>query len=108
MLFPRKFLKEYFRTIECPKFSKFSKFKDDSVELIEEIKGISEWIKPNQQFRLLKDSEDNKFLDMAYLSHADFLITGNTQHFPYRKFEQTEIISPKKYRDTYWNDHAPL
>lgn len=54
------------------------------------------------KFSSLRDDDDNKFLDLAYAANADFLITGNTKHFPSGKFEYTEIISPQKYWNTYW------
>ena len=52
-------------------------------------------------FTVLKDQSDNKFLNLAYESKADYLITGNRNHFSILKFEQTKIVSPKEFCELY-------
>jgi len=32
-----------------------------------------------------------------------YLITGNIKHFPFGKFQNTEIISPANYYKKHWN-----
>ncbi len=44
-----------------------------------------------------KDPADNVFLECALESGADFLITGNIQHFPDRKFHRTSILTPAEF-----------
>jgi len=41
------------------------------------------------------DPADNKFLECA----LDYLITGNTRHFPFNKFQETQIINPRDFID---------
>lgn len=43
------------------------------------------------------DPADNKFLECAQAAQADFLITGNTKHFPFKQFQDTRIVSPKEF-----------
>ncbi|MGC8495032.1 MAG: PIN domain-containing protein [Syntrophobacteraceae bacterium] len=43
------------------------------------------------------DPEDNKFLECAVEAEADFLITGNTKHFPPGKFQETVILNPTQF-----------
>jgi len=43
------------------------------------------------------DPADNKFLECAQATQADFLITGNTKHFPFKKFRNTRIVSPNEF-----------
>ena len=45
------------------------------------------------------DPADNKFLECALESEADYLITGNTRHFPFKKIQETQIISPRDFID---------
>lgn len=45
------------------------------------------------------DPADNKFLECALESKADYLITGNTRHFPFKKFRDTQVINPKDFID---------
>lgn len=56
---------------------------------------------PRRYFTVLKDVSDNKFLNLAYESKADYLITGNSNHFSITHFEQTKIVSPKEFCDLY-------
>lgn len=43
------------------------------------------------------DREDNKFLECALEAKTDFIITGNTKHFPLQKFRTTCIVSPSEF-----------
>jgi putative PIN family toxin of toxin-antitoxin system len=45
------------------------------------------------------DPADNKLLECALESEADYLITGNTRHFPFKKIQETQIISPRDFID---------
>ena len=43
-----------------------------------------------------KDPGDLPFLEVAAISEADFLITGNTAHFP-KKINHTKVVSPSVF-----------
>ncbi len=50
-------------------------------------------------FRLLdvtKDPDDNKFLECADAARADYLLTGNLQHFP-RFWKKTKVITSREF-----------
>lgn len=98
----RSILIEYQRTIKYNKFQGIARFNERSTQLVDDLKSIA--ISRNPQFvlEILSDKDDNKFLELALSSQADFLITGNTKHFPFSKFENTQILSPEKYWNTYW------
>lgn len=53
-------------------------------------------VSPTQKVVLLKDSDDDKFLECAMESKANFIITGNSRHFP-KKYKNTQILSPKEF-----------
>jgi putative PIN family toxin of toxin-antitoxin system len=95
---------EYLATFSSKKFSRIPFFAGDSLELLEDIKSISISNNPKIKLELLSDPDDNKFLELAFTSKADFLITGNTKHFPFGKFQNTEIISPANYWQKYWSE----
>lgn len=94
---------EYRQVIGYKKFEKYPLFQEESKITIENILSLAEQTSIKHQFDLLPDYDDNKFLDLAYAGKADFLITGNTRHFPIKKFYNTTIISPQKYWNTYWS-----
>jgi predicted nucleic acid-binding protein len=41
------------------------------------------------------DEPDNRFLECAEAAQADYLVTGNTRHFP-KKWKQTSIVTPRQ------------
>jgi putative PIN family toxin of toxin-antitoxin system len=56
------------------------------------------WVCPKTTIEAIKDDpEDNKFRASALESQADFLVTGNTKHFPFRKFHMTRIATPGEF-----------
>ena len=57
----------------------------------------------NRRIEILLDLSDNKFLEVAAASSADYLITGNNLDFTITEFEYTRIVSPKEY----WNNYKP-
>ena len=95
-------LTEYQGVLSRLKFQQKVGFKAASEELLESIRETSITIVLGFSLNLLQDESDNKFLELALSCQADFLITGNSKHFPMGKFENTEIISPEKYWNTYW------
>jgi len=48
-----------------------------------------------------KDERDNRFLELAHASNADFPITGNKLHFTFSQFNNTQIVSPREYWENY-------
>ena len=56
---------------------------------------------PQEKFKIIKDIDDNKFLDLAYESKARFIITGNTNDFTMSNFNGTIIITPKDFWDNF-------
>ena len=52
------------------------------------------------------EEEDNRFLECAQVSKANYLVTGNLRHFP-AIWKYTRIIPPKEFL-RLWQMHAPL
>jgi putative PIN family toxin of toxin-antitoxin system len=55
-------------------------------------------VKPARTVTVIKDDPDNRFLECAHASSADYLVTGNTKHFP-KTFKRTAIVTPKQLID---------
>ena len=53
-------------------------------------------VTPRKKVRICPDSDDDKFIECALEARADFVVTGNTCHFPAR-FQDIRIISPKQF-----------
>jgi predicted nucleic acid-binding protein len=51
----------------------------------------------------LVDPSDEKFIACALAAKADFLITGNTKHFP-QSFRSVAIVTPRTFCDDLLRD----
>jgi len=50
---------------------------------------------------VINDEPDNRFLELAAASNADFIITGNSNDFIMSEFKNTKIVSPKEFWDLH-------
>jgi putative PIN family toxin of toxin-antitoxin system len=63
------------------------------------IRKTSIFVKPTRTVTAIKDDDpDNRLLECAEAAGADYLVTGNTKHFP-RTFGTTTIVTPKQFID---------
>lgn len=92
----KKIFSEYKGVLSRNKFNHLDKTNVKS--LLSRLKKKSLLIKPSIPIDIIKDDPaDNKFLECAIEAKADFLITGNIMHFPFKKFHNTYIITPKEF-----------
>lgn len=84
-------------------YRKFKHLNQDKVKIfLTQIEQDAVWIEPQLTVNILKDDpEDNKFLECALAAKADFLITGNTKHFPLHSFYHTRIVTPAEFLRCY-------
>lgn len=94
-------LEEYLAVIGRPKFSKFVDFKSNADFLIARISEISEVFDPKQKLTIIQDDADNRVLELAEISKADFIITGNITDFTMKTFGETKVLTPKEYWENY-------
>jgi putative PIN family toxin of toxin-antitoxin system len=87
---------EYEEVLKRPKFKKLDQGKVK--ELLSRLRSEAHWVDPKIRLLVTRaDPEDNKFLECAVEAEADFLITGNTKHFPPGKFQETVIVNPAQF-----------
>lgn len=94
-------LKEYHNVLKRDKFSKYSGFTARAESILASIEEIATLFTPKIRLTIINDPDDNRFIELADESKADFLITGNTADFTFRNYKQTQIVSPKEYWETY-------
>ncbi|HEY2114156.1 MAG TPA: putative toxin-antitoxin system toxin component, PIN family [Candidatus Angelobacter sp.] len=63
-----------------------------SLRLIEK---VATMVYPEKRITAAKDPDDNKFLECAAESQADYLVTGNKKHFP-KQWQQTRIVNTRE------------
>lgn len=94
-------LQEYIEVLGRPKFARFSNFKTNADFLIARLSEMSEIYKPKNKVNIILDEPDNRLLELANISKADFIITGNTNDFTMNSYEKTKIVTPKEF----WEKH---
>lgn len=92
---------EYYDVLARPKFSRFQDFFSRAESLLVEIESKALRFKPSIKLELILDKDDNKVLELADESQADFVITGNTNDFTFSTYKQTKIVTPKEYWENY-------
>ncbi len=78
---------------------KFGIPKEEIKEAIKNIREIAIIVKPTRRINLIKrDPTDNRILECALKSKADYIISGDTKHLqPLKKFQGIPILSPAKF-----------
>jgi putative PIN family toxin of toxin-antitoxin system len=61
-------------------------------QFLQRIEDISHLVSPWRQIQVTSDPDDNIFLECADTARADYLVTGNTRHFP-KFWKQTKIVT---------------
>jgi putative PIN family toxin of toxin-antitoxin system len=56
------------------------------------------WVRPTQTVRACGDTDDDIFLECSQAARADYLVTGNTRHFP-TSWMDTQIVTPRCFLD---------
>lgn len=88
---------EYQNVINRDKFKKYSNFLFNANIVLNNLKEFSTFYTIKNEVDILKDKDDNKFLELAFESKADYLITGNYSDFNIENFYYTKILSPQQY-----------
>ena len=86
-------LAEYAEVLRRPRF-KLSPSHVDNVLSV--IRKTSELVKPSRKLSISRDESDNRFYECAEAGKADFLVTGNSKHFPVHH-KSTRIVSPREF-----------
>ena len=95
--------KEYEAVIAYTRFSKYKEFSASAKDVLAHVKRVAVSHEPDIKLSVIKDSADNKFLELAMSAGADFLITGNRNHFTFSEYEGVTIIAPGEYYREHWS-----
>ena len=94
---------EYNAVLTRPKFAKFQEFVAKARFVLALIEKKAMRYTPQITIDLISDKDDNKILELADESTADFVITGNTNDFTFPAYKQTRIVTPRDY----WIHYKP-
>jgi putative PIN family toxin of toxin-antitoxin system len=94
-------LDEYCEVLARPKFSKIPHFTGNTDIILNRFMEIALFYDPKICLDIVKDRDDNKLLELADESGADFLITGNHTDFNMTHYKNTRIVSPRSFWENY-------
>ena len=94
-------MREYYEVLNRKRFSKYSDFLFKAEALLADIESKAIKYFPKIKLNIINDVDDNKFLELAFTSKSDFIITGNTNDFTMKNYKKTKIVTPKEY----WEGH---
>jgi len=97
LCFSKEIFEEYEEVLQR---EKFHQIKREVAPLLTSFRKGSLLVKPKGKITEANDPDDNNFLECALEAKADFLITGNIKHFPYKRLHRTRIVSPRDFIDT--------
>ena len=92
LFYDNRILHEYRDVLHRDKFGFTSEIIDP---LLDFIKYEGHFVTANPLATHFKDENDKMFLEVAKSVSADYLITGNTKHFP----KNNLIVTPKEFLD---------
>jgi putative PIN family toxin of toxin-antitoxin system len=70
-------MQEYFEVLSRPKFARYSNFVSNGESILVEIGSRAEIYKPKIKLDIISDQDDNKILELADESKADFINTND-------------------------------
>jgi putative PIN family toxin of toxin-antitoxin system len=94
-------LQEYKNVLFREKFRKYIDFFEQAEFLVSYIEKEAELYYPKTKISLISDEPDNRLLELADESNADFIITGNTNDFKFPFYKNTKIISAKEFWESF-------
>lgn len=98
-------LQEYYAVLTRPKFSRFPSFTVRAEVMLAFIASKALMFAPTAQINHISDDSDNRILELAVESSADFIITGNTNDFSFSSYGITRILTPKEYWEWHVSQH---
>jgi len=85
-------LAEYEGVLLRPKFGLATRQVSRSLRLLRSAARI---VRPRRELNVTRDPADNRFLECAEASKADYLVTGNKRHFP-NQWRQTVVVNARE------------
>ena len=101
LAFSEETFSEFEEVLNRPKFDKFIS-KEKRISFIEQVRSICWRYEIFQKIDLCRDPKDNKFLDVAIASYADYLITGDEDLLILEGIGNTSIITPRIFVEIYF------
>jgi uncharacterized protein len=100
LIFSEETLLELNKVLIRSKFDKYVRL-DERMEFIERLETEAKFIKPKSSFTDCRDTNDNKFLNLAYDSNALCIVTGDDDLLVLSPFRSIQIINPANFLNNF-------
>ena len=94
-------LNEYLDVLNRPRFLKFPDFIANANLFLGYSEDSATFYTPRVNLDIIKDPDDNKLIELADCAKAHYLITGNTNDFTIKEYNETLIVTPREYWEKY-------
>lgn len=98
LILSKKQINEIKRVLNYPKFSFTNSQKEKFIRILYENSRI---IESNSIFNIIDDKDDNMFLEIAFDSKAEYIISGDKDLLNLKVFKNIKIISVKDFLNKY-------
>jgi len=69
------------------------------------IRKVAHYVTPTQTLSVSAHESDNRFLECADVAQADFLVTGNTRHFP-QTHKTTKVVTGRQFLEHHQSQES--
>jgi len=90
-------LAEYEEVLQRPRLAINSAKAADAIT---KIRACVSLVAPSLRINATSDPDDNIFLECAQAGDADYIVTGNTRHFP-KTWQNTKVVTPRELIDSW-------
>jgi uncharacterized protein len=81
-------------------YQKLAAFFDDPLSTLLLVERASVVVEPTMRVNLLADDPDNRLIEAALMSNADFLVTGDQKLLDLRTCNGTGIVRPREFLES--------
>ena len=96
LCYDARILSEYQNVLYRPKFPFDQTYVED---LLDQIKACGYVTTGEPLAKRLPDPDDEPFLEVAFGGEAQYLVTGNMRHYPAKKRQGIQVVSPTEFLD---------
>ena len=94
LCYDARIITEYKEVLRKPKFQ----FNPEKIDIIlDQIQYLGEIVSSKPLMNSLPAPGDNPFLEVALAGNAEYLVTGNINHFPNNLCQVIKIVSPSNF-----------
>ena len=98
LLLSKPTIEELESRLTQPKFRKYVDVEEVN-DFINFLRGVAQFIAPNETIAECRDEDDNKFLEVATSGEADVLISGDGDLLELHPFRGIPILKPAEFLD---------